>query len=593
MSLLLVSCTFIWCNPAAATIRYSVSLSHPEDHKLHIEMIVPNASGELTVSMPAWNATYQIRDFAQYVQDVRAHDAKQASLSVRKIDKQSWRISGKGSVQIEYETTWDESSPFSAQLNSNHAFLNFAMILMYVPERRKEDVRIEFTNIPGEWHGAVPLKSGDTANSFVAPNYDALVDAPVEWGTFTESQIEVGGKTIRIVTHGTPPDRKALEEVLRKIVTYQTSLMHEAPYPEYMFLFHFGQGGGGGMEHANSTAIHTGGGFMPTGVSAHEFFHLWNVKRIRPQSLEPVDYSREMWTRALWFAEGVTSTYGSYTQVRTGLWSPKQFYDDLASQIRSLESRPARLWYSVEESSLDAWLEKYPFHNRPESSVNYYNKGQLVGVMLDILLRDSSDNRCSLDDVIRYLNEEYAHRGRFYDDSAGIQQAAEAILNRAHVKAQPSDAKTSLGSLEQFFKRFVAGTEEPPFREFLARAGLSLLVADRMQADLGFQTGRGPGAQPSISRVQSGSDAEKAGLREGDVLLQLAGAEPPRNLDAWVRAHQPGEVIDVRIRRGNEDLNLRFSLGQRGDWGFEIQEDTQATEKALRIRDGLLQGKTD
>src|SRR5262249_13177615 len=146
-------------------------------------------------------------------------------------------------------------------------------------------------------------------------------------------------------------------------------------------------------------------------VTAHEFFHLWNVKRIRPQSLEPLDRTREMWTPSLWFAEGVTSTYASYTLVRAGLWTKARFLQDLSTQITELQSRPARRWQSVEESSLITWFDKYELYNGPEMSISYYNKGQLLGFSLDIVIRDRTDNRAGLDDVMRAMNEQYAHRG--------------------------------------------------------------------------------------------------------------------------------------------------------------------------------------
>src|SRR6202043_3073297 len=182
--------------------------------------------------------------------------------------------------------------------------------------------------------------------------------------------------------------------------------------------------------------------------------------------LEPVDYTREMWTPALWFAEGVTSTYGSYTLVRTGIWSRAQFLADLGRQITELESRPARTWQSAEESSLDTWFDKYPLYDRPDFSISYYNKGQLLGVALDILIRDATDNRASLDDVMRRLNQQYAQRGRFYADSAGIQETVEEVVRTANAGGA--------GDFAGFFKRYVSGTEEIPFADLLSRAGFAL-----------------------------------------------------------------------------------------------------------------------
>src|SRR5437667_11066462 len=206
------------------------------------------------------------------------------------------------------------------------------------------------------------------------------------------------------------------------------------------------------MEHPYSTAIGVTCDEYLDGVAAHEFFHLWNVKRIRPASLEPVDYTKEQYTRALWFAEGVTSTYGSYTMLRSHLWTKQQFYDDLSQQITELESRHANEWQSVEQSSLDAWLEKYPLYNKPEYSVSYYTKGQILGHLLDILIRDRTGNDKSLDDVMRSLNANFAKQGKTYRDSLDVRLTAEKIAG---------------GSFEEFFGKYVAGAEPFPYQQIL------------------------------------------------------------------------------------------------------------------------------
>ncbi len=423
--------------PAHATIDYTVSVAHPERHVFYVTMYVPNVRNLLTLQMPAWNALYQIRDFSSHMMQVSARDDENHALPLVKIDKQTWQVNSSGTVTITYPIYWDEPGPFASQLNADHAFLNLGMVLLYVPERRAEDTRLKFDGVPEPWRIAVELdpadvSAGSNSSAYVAPSYDALVDAPVEIGVFDEFHIAAGGRPIRVVVHGEEGDRTRLSDALKRIVDYQVSLMGGAPFREYMFLFHVGANfGGGGMEHSNCTAISAEIPAQLPSYSAHEFFHTWNVKRIRPQSLEPVDYTKEMWTRSLWFAEGVTNTYGAYTLLRTGLWSTEQFYADLAGQINELESRPAHRWQSVEQSSLDAWYEKYPIYNRPEESISYYNKGQLVGVALDIAIRDRTNNRASLDDVLRTLNVEYAQRGRFYNGSEDLRAVAEQVIRKA------------------------------------------------------------------------------------------------------------------------------------------------------------------
>jgi predicted metalloprotease with PDZ domain len=459
---------------AQAIIRYQVALSQPNEHVFRIGMTIPDVRGSVTVQMPAWDGLYQIRDFAHHVSEMRASDGSGSALPITRLDKQTWRVDGNGEVRLQYATFWDETGPFGTQLDAEHAFLNLAMVLCYVPERRSEDAVVRFDNVPQGWRVAVQLPKaagGDAAaTAYAATDYDALADAPVEIGRFEEVQFRAGGRPIRAVLHGDAVDRTRLVNSLSAIVEYQTRLMGGAPFDEYLFIYHVGRRfGGGGMEHSNSTAISADSGAALWNVSAHEFFHLWNVKRIRPQSLEPVDRTREMWTRALWFAEGVSNTYASYTLVRSGLWTKGEFLNDLGEQITALQTRPARRWQSAEESSLATWLDKYPFYNQSEFSISYYNKGQLLGVGLDLVIRDATDNRVSLDDVLRRLNQQYAQRRRFYPDSEGIRIAAEDVIREARPEGRTD--------LTDFFRRYVAGTDELPFADWLSLAGLALRVS--------------------------------------------------------------------------------------------------------------------
>jgi len=585
-----VAAVFCFAPSARATIDYTVSLSHPERHIFGVTMRIPNVRDQVTVQLPAWNALYQIRDFSSHMMQVAAKDEEGHLLPLRKLDKQTWRVTANGTVMVSYPIFWDEPGPFASQLNPDHAFANFAMLLLYVPDRRAEDTKVEFDDVPDGWRVAVELDSDGTAaghhsSAYVAPSYDALVDAPVEVGQFDEFRTEAGGRPIRIVVHGDSGDRSRLADSLKRIVDYDVSLMGGAPFREYLFLFHVGNNfGGGGMEHMNCTAISADVPAQLPSYSAHEFFHAWNVKRIRPQTLEPLDYTKEMWTRSLWFAEGVTNTYEAYALERTGLWSAQQFYGNLAEQIGELQSRPAHRWQSVEQSSLDAWYEKYSLYNSPEESVSYYNKGQIVGVLLDILIRDRTDNRASLDDVMRALNQEYAKAGRFYDDSEGLRATMEEVIRK---KAPAADA-----DLKDFFERYISGTEELPYSDFLGRAGWNLRDTSQHRASLGFSVNRDNGATLSIASVDRESGASEAGLEEGDVVIALDGGTFPRSPDRWLRDHQPGERVTVRVQRGGEVQDFSFPLGRLTDAAYQITEIASPTERQRRIREGILRGVT-
>jgi predicted metalloprotease with PDZ domain len=568
-----------------ATIRYDVFLAHPEQHLFHVTMTIPDVEDQVVVQIPAWNALYQIRDFSAHIQKVEAQQGE-TSLAVEKIDKQTWRITAHGTVTIQYATYWDESGPFATQLNQEHAFINPAMILMYVPERRSEEVAFGLMEVPEDWQAAGPgiqaIEQMGRARRFSSQfeSYDALVDAPIEAGKNEVFQLEGVVPEIWVVVHGDNWKKKQIESDLKRICEYEIKLMGGAPYARYTFVLHIGKGAagaGGGMEHANSTAISVPSGEYLPGLAAHEFFHLWNVKRIRPATLYPVDDAKEQYTRALWFAEGVTTTYGSYTLERSGLWTKQQLYHDLGGQITELEGRPANRWQSAEQSSLDAWLEKYSLYNRAEFSISYYTKGQVLGVLLDILIRDRTDNEKSLDDVLRAMNAEFAQAGKNYRDSVDVQATAEKIAGV---------------SFEEFFKRYVAGADPLPYQATLKLAGLELRETQHKRAALGFFSENANGAL-TVRSVDANGTAEAAGLQNGDVIVKWNGGEPPRRSEQWLRHQKAGDELHLRVRRVDGESDVNFYLGETTETFYDVAEDGHATEKARHIRDGLLHGVTN
>ena len=377
-------------------------------------------------------------------------------------------------------------------------------------------------------------------------------------------------------------DKSRLEDSLRRITGYELKLMGGPPFKEYTFFFHVGsyaEAGGGGMEHSNCTAISAGSTEGATAVAAHEFFHAWNVKRIRPQAFEPVDYTKEQYTRALWFAEGVTSTYGAYTLERSGIWSKDRFLRrprraNPASCNRAPRAR-GRAWRnraSTRGSKNTTTIA------RPSAASSITTRGRLDGVMLDLAIRDATDNHKSLDDVMRRMNVEYAQAGKFYNDSEGIRRVVEEVAGQ---------------SFEDFFRRYVAGVDEIPYDKFLSAAGLELKIEAARTADLGFHVARAPAAGLAVGRIEQGSAAGAAGLRQGDVLLTFNGEPFGRNVGAWLREHSGGETVKLRIRRDGEELEISYALGSNDDHRYSISELPHPSDKQRRIRDGLLHGTTD
>lgn len=498
--------------PSFSTIQYQISLEHPEQHTFHIKMTVPDVKGSVSVQMPAWNALYEIRDFSAHVSKVEATNGA-SPLPIEKLDKQTWRITGTGTITICYDTFWDEPGPFATQLNAEHAFINPAMILMYILERRQELLTLNLADVPFGWFGESPLLLGsfqsgrDIGRAFKQVVYDELADSPIEIGKLEEIGLTGLANPITVVVHGKLEKRQDFEMKLALICRYELSLMGGAPYERYLFLLHVGEGmGGGGMEHANATAIAAPNENSLLAVSAHEFFHLWNVKRIKPASLVPVDYSKEQYTKALWFAEGVTSTYERYALTRTGIWNKNAFYADLGRQISEIEARPANAWQSAEQSSLDTWLENSSVYNRPENSVSYYTKGAVLGVLLDLWIRQQTNNARSLDDMMRAMNEQFGKTGKPYRDHEDLELVC---------------SQTASTSCKQFFDDFVSGTKPFPYNEYFGFAGLKIRRVVHSTPQVGTQTFF------EISEDDAASEKQKqirAGILNGETCNPAAKA---------------------------------------------------------------------
>jgi len=565
-------------------ISYLLDLREPPSHLVRVTMTVPQAQPASEIQFPSWNNLYQIRDFARNIQGIQAECDGHAE-NLERVDLNTWRSGPEAcaGLTVRYAVYANEESPFSSVLSTEHAFLNFALLLFYLPRERERGARVKFL-LPEGWRIATLLEDGD--NEFKAADYDALVDSPAEAGKFQEYSYTQGGATYRVVVHARPEDytAKRLLESLRKITATETALMGETPFTRYTFIFHFPRlGGGGGMEHRLGTAISIPAADLSRhwgsleGTAAHEFFHLWNVKRLRPQALEPIDYVHGNNTRDLWFCEGVTSTYEQLSLLRAGLIDRAAFYDRLAGEIRRLQERPAHRWQSVEEAGLEAWLEKYPDYQRPERSISYYNKGALLGFMLDLAIRQATANRASLDDVMRRLNEQFARRGRFYTPKDLRDLVAE------FVPACPE--------LDAFFRDYVSGTRELDYAGYLGFAGLRLVPVSASHPSLGFVAARSYDGPIRVEAVDASSSAQKAGLERGDVLLKMNGRALEHLPEEQLRGVKAGERVAFQVRRGNRVLDIRYNLATRGEAAFRVEEITNPTAEQLRIREGWLTGK--
>jgi len=545
-----------------ATIGYHIQFSDAHAHILRIRADLPPGAAQQEVQLPVWNALYQIRDFAQNVRWLHAHDAGGNRMPVEALDKTTWRIgNAQQGAEVEYEIYANLGGPYGAQFNEEHAFLNLGELLIYTVVARDRPVTLELENLPSGWQIATALTRNQTnaqSATFLADSFDQLVDAPIEAGTFHQTSFVQDGANYEIVVDAAPADYQInnLSSLVSKIAAAEVSWMQDRPFASYLFIYHFPRGAsGGGMEHANSCAIELDAGQLAgdpldiESVTAHEFFHLWNVKRIRPASLEPIDYAHENYTRALWFSEGVTTTVAEIALRRAGLLSEQQFLQSLAREIRTLQLRPAEIWQSAEESSLDTWLERYPEYGSPERSISYYNKGDLLGVLLDLEMRRVTRGKKCLRDLFQWMNQHYAMHHHYFPDSAGVRAAAEAVTG---------------ADFSAFFDSYVSGIRELPYQELLATVGLQLVQHKVEIPDIGFDSVRNEGERPIVVAVRDASDAAKLGISPGDTILKLNGKPAQQEIDVLLASLHPGNVVRLQVagRKGTRELKLKLRARQ-------------------------------
>jgi predicted metalloprotease with PDZ domain len=569
------------------TVHFTISLAHATDHLVRITIDLPAGAPERDLQLPVWNALYQVRDFSQYVNWVKAESAAGAKLTIRKMNKSLWRVSGaEHGAQVNYEVSANDAGPYGAELNQQHAFFNLAELLMYVVDSRSAPAQLTFTDVPSGWKIATPLR-GSFNQGFTAEDYDRLVDSPIEMGPFQESDFDESGGHYRVIVDASPSDYEMTKIVRenRSIVAAATTWMNDRPFNTYIFLYHFPHSaGGGGMEHAYCTAID-----LPTQilkgspqalsvVTAHEFFHLWNVKRIRPQSLEPIDYTKENYTTALWFSEGVTSTVEDIILLRAGLLDETHYLNRIAGEIHELETRPAHLAQSAEESSLDAWLEKYDYYRMPQRSISYYNKGELLGVLLDLAVRDASNGSGSLREVFQWMNQNYAEQGRYFADSDGVELAAEAV---------------SHADLKSFFAKYVRGTDEIPWNDYFKSVGLEVVRQTLSVADVGFSATRSFDKPPIVSVVIPNSEAARAGLTGGDSILEINHRVTGGDFEQRLANLRPGDTVYVRVRNGQTERELQWKVGSREEIDYQLKDLEHMNPQQRARRTAWLRGESE
>ena len=578
-------------NRGAAAVRpdiaYTVSMPKPYTHMLEVEMRVQRAAGpNLDLLMPVWTpGSYLVREFERHVQDFVARETGGRELAWDKTNKNTWRIRTNGArdVTVTYRVYANELSVRTNELNDQHAFWNNAALLMYPNGQIGAPSTLKIVP-PLGWKIAtgLPEVSGQR-NTYSAENFDILYDSPVEVSNFKLITFDVKGIPHRIVIDGEGNyDPERMRRDVQKIVETEAALMGGLPYKNYTFILHLRSTGGGGLEHLNSTALgyprfgfRTDAGWKGfLGLVAHEFFHLWNVKRIRPDALGPFDYTGENYTKLLWVAEGITDYYSQIMLRRAGLISDKEYLNNLAQSFRGLQNTPGRLVMSAEESSFDAGIKYYRTdENSINSQISYYDKGAILGALLDLEIRRRSRGAKSLDDVMRYLLTEFYGKGRNYTPE-DFQRICEQMAG---------------GSLEQFFAKYVHGREELDYNASLEAAGLRLDTgrvtnpAER-KAYLGADLGQ-EGERLVVRRVLSGGPAYEQGLNTGDQIVALDNMRVGSNegFNARLAEKRPGDVLHLTVFRSDDLRTLDIKLGERVEGDYKIVQLAQATPEQKRL----------
>jgi predicted metalloprotease with PDZ domain len=589
-------------SPPQLELQYHLRLLRPTTHLVEVEITAAQvAAPVLNFVLPAWApGRYAIYDFAKNVQEFEAAGAQGQPLGWTKLDKQTWRVEttdAGGKVRVRYRVFANDLTGSFSQFDSSHACLNGPSLFMYIADH-KPDPLILTVEAPPNWKLVSGFSESTEQRTFQVLNYDLLIDTPLEISAECSlQQFSERGKTIRVAVHSYADqdnDLSRLVDGLKKIVRSEMAMMPEPDLRDYTFIFHFAPGipQGDGMEHFNSSQIIVQGELSGTGLAealetaAHEFFHLWNVKRLRPAGLGPFDYTREQYTRSLWFTEGVTAYYAYLHLLRSGVWSRQQFLAHLAEEIRGLELEPGRLLMSAESSSFHAWFyDRSPQMqetNFANTTISYYNKGAVLGMLLDLEIRARTGGQKSLDDVLLAMYRKFyaPPAADYYGPGQGYK--SEDILQAVNAVAG-SDFTT-------FFERYVRGTEPLPYTPTLASAGLQLRVSTSADSapSLGVLTQRlDRGLQ--IVAVWPGRAADRGGLSRDDILLavdelSLATAE----LKDRLKIYPPGAEVPFSVERHGRQERISVILDPPIPYQHSIEVLPEATAQQLHIRNGWL-----
>jgi predicted metalloprotease with PDZ domain len=555
---------------STATISYQVAMPQPTSHLFEVTLQVTNWHQEtLDLKMPVWTpGSYLVREYARHVQDFIAQDGRNKPLVSQKISKNHWQIATKdySEIKVSYRIFANELTVRTNHLDATHGYFNGAALFFFIPGWEKQPIRLKVIPPQSDWQVATTLPLIDVeSNTFEAPNFDTLVDTPVEVGKHQIYNFEVLGKPHSLAIWGSG-NAKA-EQIIadtQKIIEVEAQLFGGLPYEQYLFLLHLSGSGYGGLEHKDCCTLnYPRFGFRDREkynrflqLVAHEFFHLWNVKRIRPKALETFDYEAENYTTSLWFCEGTTSYYDALIPLKAGIYDRKTCLENLSKDITRYLTTPGRNVQPLGESSYDAWIKLYRRDaNSDNNQISYYLKGELVSLLLDLLIRAKHQNMRSLDDVMQLMWQ------RFGQNEIGFSETQlRAVISE--VAAQ---------NLDEFFSRYIETTAELPLNEYLEPFGLYLKAIEEESIPYVGIKVQSENGQEIIKFVEAESPAAKGGIDAADELLAIDGIRVTTiSLNERLKDYQVNDTVQVTVFHQDELKSLPVTLAQPEPTRYEI-----------------------
>lgn len=572
---------------AQAPLSYTISFPKPSSHYVEVELnVAADAQDTVELRLPVWTpGSYLIREFSRNLDGMQANSMG-VPLAVQQFEKNAWRVvkAPGAALQLRYRVYSKEFSVRTSFVDEERAALVGTTYLLFIPKYLQ--ARHELTIQPySKWKNVATalLQIGDNVWERYANNYDELVDAPIEIGNFKSFSFEEAGVQHKVAMPGLDKfPEKELKRDMAKIVAVATDIFDHQPNQNYLFIVQHSLQGGGGLEHSASTTLQTRKTAYDTpksyqdfmGLVAHEYFHLWNVKRLRPVALGPFDYNRENYTHNLWFSEGFTSYYDNLLLARTALMEEGDYLKVLSSGFEAVLGNKGDEVQSVAQSSLEAWIKFYLRNeNSNNISVSYYRKGAMLGFVFDAALLAASEGAFGLDSVLKRMYHRYA-----------------LGLDRGFTDAELCDEfRQHLGAeADSIFEHYIYGTRPIDFARFASYAGLVLEdTASRKPLAYFGAAWRKQADKQFITALREGSAAWEIGLQTDDVLLKVNG-KAEKDFDAWLAQQQPGDKIKLKIWRRGEEITFEGKIGTYPAPRFYLYKQPDATAQKRLIYEKLV-----